>query len=156
MEEGRGRPGEEGAEIARSPSVQYDLDAGVPIVQASRAQVLRSQLRAIDAQLAEARSELRRRAVLRGPSAARHICDAEMAVGGCEGEVAEEEGVLCEDCGLFLCHPCFGKSVVANEGQVGGRFDKSIDAEGGGMMSAPGSLPCVSATPPFSSSSDAS
>ena len=139
VEEGRGRPGEEDAEIARSPSVQYDLDAGVPIVQASRAQVLRSQLRAIDAQLAVARSELRRRAVLRGPSAARHICDAEMAVGGCEGEFAEEEGVLCEDCGLFLCHACFGATVVANECQIGGRYDAVI---GAGDACPCGSLPC--------------
>ena len=47
-------------EFVRSPSVQYDLDAGVPIVVASRAQRVRSQLRQLDAELAVLRAEVTR------------------------------------------------------------------------------------------------
>ena len=47
-------------EFVRSPSVQYDLDAGVPIVVASRAQRVRSQLRKLDAELAVLRAEVTR------------------------------------------------------------------------------------------------
>ena len=41
-----------------------------------------------------------------------------MVLGGCCEEFAEEQGVLCGDCTLFLCFGCFGKLVVNNECQV--------------------------------------
>lgn len=123
----------------RSPSVQKDLSEGMNVMAASRAQRLRAQLRELEAELAEARAKLGRGAALRGLSGARYVCDGEMLVGGCERTVFEDEGVLCEGCGLFLCHACFGATVVTNEVQVGGRYDAKID---GVETSYPGCLPC--------------
>jgi hypothetical protein len=45
-------------------------------------------------------------------------CDESVELGGCGEEFAEEEGVLCAGCELFLCFGCFGKLVVNNECQV--------------------------------------
>ena len=82
----------------------------------------------IEADIVEARAELQRAATLRGPSGIRRTCDPDCVVGGCEEEFPQEEGVLCEDCGLFICHSCFG-NVVTNECQVGGRFDANLRVE---------------------------
>eukprot|EP01043_Picozoa_sp_COSAG02_P078655 COSAG02_NODE_17817_length_978_cov_86.255973_1_plen_167_part_01 len=136
LEEGEGL-------FVRSPSVQYDLDAGVPIVQATRAQRVRSQLRKLDAELAVLRAEVTRSSVLRGPSGKRHVCDVDLVVGGCERSFNEEEGVLCECCNLFLCDACFGSILVSNECQQGGRYDLVIgDKAGPSGFSPSGSLPC--------------
>jgi hypothetical protein len=142
---------EGGEELARTPSVQADLAAGLARPQAARAQRLRARLRALDAEIAEQRAQLQRADVLRGPSTARLTCDPDCMVGGCGEEHAAGAGVLCRDCGLFLCHPCFGSTNVANECQVGGRYDSSIcppPAAAGAapdpaaVGSPPGSLPC--------------
>eukprot|EP01049_Picozoa_sp_SAG25_P008087 SAG25_NODE_704_length_5847_cov_3.595338_3_plen_108_part_00 len=53
-----------------------------------------------------------------GAHVRRLVCDENVLLGGCSEEFAEEEGVLCSDCNLFLCFGCFGKLVVNNECQV--------------------------------------
>lgn len=139
--ENAGRRPEE--EYLRSPSVQYDLNAGVPLAEASRAQRFRSQLRTLDAELAILRAEVTRSSVLRGPSGKRFVCDEDIMVGGCEKEFNEEEGVLCDGCKLFLCDACFGAILVSNECQQGGRYDLGIGDERALTGSSPaGSLPC--------------
>ena len=130
-----------GAELVRTPSLQRDIESGMDEARAIEGQAARQGLRVLNAELAELRHELRRRDLLRGPSGVRRVCDEHCLLGGCEGEFAEEEGVLCSDCGLFLCLRCFGELNVSNECQVGGRYDKAIEAPGG-STSPPGSLPC--------------
>ena len=143
--------------LVRTPSAERDLEAArtrnphmprsVAHRQAARAQRLRAQLRLLDTEIAEAKAELLRRKTLRGPSGARYECDGDCVVGGCGESFAEEEGVLC-DCKLFLCHPCFGATVIVNECQIGGRYDTdlSVDVQRHGQavtaVSQPGSLPC--------------
>jgi hypothetical protein len=134
-------------ELIRTPSAQRDIasassDLRKSVVhrQAARAQHLRAQLRAIDASVVEAQWELGRVALLRGPSGRRLVCDADCIVGGCEEEFAEEDGVLCSGCNMFLCNPCFGSSIVKNECQVGGRFDSNLSFDS--AVSPPGILPC--------------
>eukprot|EP01047_Picozoa_sp_COSAG01_P081559 COSAG01_NODE_16305_length_1248_cov_1.151436_1_plen_229_part_10 len=65
-------------------------------------------------------------------------------LGGCAGTFDETEGVVCHGCSLFLCHACFGSTVVAHECGVGGRHDSHITGAGQGseQQSPPGSLPC--------------
>ena len=141
---------DEGEELTRTPSVQEDIQTArarnpyilppVLLPQVARAQRMRKQCRLLDAEIAEANSELIRAALLRGPSGARFECDSDCVVGGCGKDFAEEEGVLCDCCKLFLCHACFGATVVTNECQQGGRFDS--DVRTGSAISEPGSLPC--------------
>eukprot|EP01043_Picozoa_sp_COSAG02_P003480 COSAG02_NODE_85_length_39411_cov_50.018493_7_plen_1295_part_00 len=132
-----------GDELVHTPSVAADLSTGMSNPEAARRQRLREQIRQVDAELADVRAQAMRVRLLRGPSGKTYECDPDFIVGGCQESRAEEDGVRCEDCGLFLCNKCFGGTVVHNECQVGGRFDKQIEASGaGGMMSAPGSLPC--------------
>ncbi len=142
-------------ELVRTPSAQKDIEAALAAdpslssshvhEQAGRAQRLRAQLRRLDAQIAATKSELVRSHLLHGPSQARRECDPDCIVGGCQAEFAETEGVLCDDCGIFLCNVCFGHTVVANECQQGGRFDSDLRfpaAELAERISPPGSLPC--------------
>eukprot|EP01043_Picozoa_sp_COSAG02_P031914 COSAG02_NODE_2108_length_9809_cov_4.022966_1_plen_521_part_10 len=134
-----------GAELVHTPSVAADLATGLTTAEAARGQRLREQLRTLDTEIANAKAQLIRQRLLRGPSGRQFECDKDCVVGGCGETFAEEDGVLCSctDCQLFLCHKCFGNVLVTNECQVGGRYDKSIDTDSGsGMMSAPGSLPC--------------
>eukprot|EP01045_Picozoa_sp_COSAG04_P030771 COSAG04_NODE_5462_length_1610_cov_1.245533_1_plen_497_part_01 len=123
-------------QLVRTPSAQRDIDQTLDYESAARAQRLRAQVRLLDAEIAELRYELMRGALIRGPTGKRHTCDGDCVVGGCGEEFAEEEGVLCA-CGLFLCHPCFGATVVKNECQIGGRYDQDMENSG------PGSLPCA-------------
>ena len=134
--------GQPGARLASTPSVRRDLAAGVPRPQAARQQRYRAQLRLIDVELVEARAELQRRTALRGPTGVRHECDGDCIVGGCAEEFAQEQGVLCSGCQLFLCYPCFGSTVVANE-CVGGRYSSELHGATDGADGSPwGSLPC--------------
>lgn len=140
-------PGEDGEDLTRTPSVQQDVEAAAqangsapPQSQLARAQRMRMQCRLLDADIAEAKAQLLRAALLRGPSPVKLQCDADCVVGGCGAEFAEEEGVLCGGCRLFLCHTCFGATVVIHECQQGGRFDSEVRA--GDAVSEPGSLPC--------------
>lgn len=143
---------DEAVELTRTPSTQRDIDAATAaglrssfaLKQAGRAQRLRAQLRALDADIAEVKSEILRASLLRGPSDKRFTCDEMCIVGGCSEEFAEDEGVFCKGCKLFLCHACFGATVVKNECQIGGRFDTdlSVTVEDKQRKSAPGSLPC--------------
>lgn len=143
---------DEAVELTRTPSTQRDIDAAaaaglrssLALKQAGRAQRLRAQLRALDADIAEVKSELLRASLLRGPSDRQFTCDEMCIVGGCSEEFAEDEGVHCKDCKLFLCHACFGATVVKNECQIGGRFDADLNVavEDQQRQSAPGSLPC--------------
>ena len=146
--EGRGSVA---SELERTPSAQRDLEGGASRSAAARAQRVRAELRKIDTEIAEASAQLRRAELLRGPSGTRHECDSNCVVGGCGEDFAEDEGVLCESCHLFLCHACFGATVVKNECQIGGRFDADLrhnaqaPATFGGtvaLVSEPGSLPC--------------
>ena len=132
---------EDDDDFERTPSVQCDLDAGLDERQASRQARLRRQLRSIDAELAVVRAQLERSNQLREPSNARLVCDGECMVGGCGNEFSAQDGVLCEDCQLFLCFQCFGATVVANECAVGGRYDAEIRPETT-LYSPAGSLPC--------------
>ena len=50
--------------------------------------------------------------VLSGPSKTTRVCDGDCIVGGCGEDVPDNEGVLCGGCQLFLCHKCFGTTVV--------------------------------------------
>ena len=136
--------GAAGDALMRTPSVQQDLESGMDEAHAARGQALRAELRLVDAEVVGLRHELGRSALLRGPSGVRHVCDADCVVGGCEEEKAEEEGVLCPDCKLFLCHECFGSLNVAHECAVGGRYDRTVAAPAGsgGEPSNAGSLPC--------------
>ena len=134
-----------GDELVHTPSVAADLSTGLSRAEAARGQRLREQLRSLDTEIANAKAQLIRQLLLRGPSGRQFECDKDCVVGGCGETFAEEDGVLCSctECQLFLCHKCFGHVLVTNECQVGGRYDKSIDtASGSGLMSAPGSLPC--------------
>jgi hypothetical protein len=133
-----------GDALMHTPSVAADLATGMAQGDAARAQRLREQLRIIDAELAETKAKLIRFRLMRGPSGKRFVCDDDCIVGGCGEEFAEEDGILCSSgCQLFLCHKCFGATVVMNECQQGGRYDAPIESgAGGGMMSAQGSLPC--------------
>ena len=142
--------GSQADELVRTPSAQRDLEVGVSRAAAARAQRMRAELRQIDTEIVEASAQLRRAELLRGPSGTRYECDSNCVVGGCGEEFAEDEGVLC-DCHLFLCHACFGATVVKNECQIGGRFDCDLQhnvpgAQGGSravtLVSEPGSLPC--------------
>ncbi len=127
--------------LLKTPSSQRDLLAGLAPPEAAKEQRLRAQLRLIEAELAEARAELQRRAALLGPSAERRTCDADCIVGGCEGEFSVSDGVLCGGCQLFLCHRCFGATIVANE-CAGGRYESEVAGANGAPDSAAGSLPC--------------
>ena len=110
---------------------------------AARNQRTRKQLRLIDAEIAECNADLERAELLHGAeSTARYECDADCIIGGCSEQFAGHQGVLCADCKLFLCFPCFGKLCVTNECQVGGRYDKEVAGENG-RVSEPGSMPCV-------------
>ena len=143
-------------ELVRTPSAQKDIEAALAVdpslpsthvhQQAGRAQRLRAQLRRLDAEIAATRAELVRSHLLHGPSQTRRECDPDCIVGGCQAEFAEEEGVLCGDCGLFLCNVCFGHTVVVNECQQGGRFDSDLRFPATELaearFSSPGSLPC--------------
>ena len=129
-------------DLVHTPSVQVDLASGMSVQEAQSAQSMRRQLRIVDAELSSLRAEMLRAALLRGPSGKRLVCDKDVTVGGCGEEFAEEDGVRCSDCELFLCFRCFGSTVVTSECQVGGRFDAHIDNPGGFMMSESGSLPC--------------
>lgn len=103
---------EDAALPSRTPDSRGSGAAG------ARAQRVRTQLRLLDAELAEVRAELLRAEVLRGPSGMQFECDGNCIVGGCGDTFAEEEGVLCSgSCGLFLCHACFGDSIITNETQ---------------------------------------
>lgn len=147
---------DEATELVRTPSAQRDIEAAMAADpsrrrsqvyrQAGRAQRLRAQLRLLDAEIAEVKSELVRASLLRGPSQVLYECDPDIIVGGCQRNFAGEQGVLCDDCGLFLCHACFGATVVKNECQIGGRFDTDLrhrlDGAPEERVSAPGSLPC--------------
>ena len=139
-----------GEALVRTPSAEEDLEAAVaadpstPAVdvrrrvlgRVARAQRARTQLRQLDADIQELRSQVQRAAMLRGPSGARHTCDANSTVGGCNKVFAAEDGVVCTGCDLFLCEPCFGSAVVKNECPGEGRYMKDLDG------SPPGSLPC--------------
>ena len=139
-----------GAALVRTPSAERDLEAAVaadpsvPAVTARRgalgrvakAQRVRAQLRQLDAEILELQVQVQRTAALRGPSGVRYQCDGDCVVGGCGGEFAAEEGVMCSDCSLFLCEPCFGAHLVANECPGEGRYMRDMDG------SPPGSLPC--------------
>ena len=138
-----------GRKIRRTPSWRRDIESALfdGEEDLARAQRVRQQLRLLDADVAEVKAELLRAEILRGPSGRRHLCDSDCVVGGCGVEFAEEDGVLCDGCGLFLCHPCFGDTIVLNETQVGGRYDLQIRVPPGsssqvGAISEPGSLPC--------------
>ena len=110
---------------------------------AARNQRTRKQLRLIDAEIAECNADLERAELLHGAeSTTRYECDADCIIGGCGEQFAGHQGVLCADCKLFLCFPCFGEHCVTNECQVGGRYDKEVAGENG-RVSEPGSLPCV-------------
>ena len=130
--------------LVHTPSVASDLARGFSAAAAARGQRLRQQIRIVDACIADAKAQLIRQRLLRGPSGRQFECDKDSIVGGCGETFAEEDGVLCATgCQLFLCHTCFGSRVVANECQVGGRYDASINATAdSGVMSAPGSMPC--------------
>ena len=52
--------------------------------------------------------------------------------------MSTEAGVLCDDCGLFLCDGCFGSLLVARECAGGGRYDQNV--VDGGNRSKPGKL----------------
>lgn len=133
------------AELVRTPSVAADLASGLSAAEAARGQRARDQLRTLDTMIANAKAQIIRQRLLRGPSGRQFECDKDCVVGGCGETFAEEDGVLCScaECQLFLCHKCFGNELVTNECQVGGRYDKSIETDSGsGLMSAPGSLPC--------------
>ena len=129
----------QGVELVRTASTQQDIETALSESpgmhesaaerQAVRAQRLRAQLRLIEADIVEARAELQRAATLRGPSGVRRTCDPDCMLGGCAEEFPQEEGVLCEDCGFFMCHSCFGSLVVTNECQVGGRFEANLRVE---------------------------
>ena len=130
--------------LVHTPSVASDLAGGFSAAEAVQGQRLRQQLRSLDTRIADAKAQLIRQRLLRGPSGRQFECDEDCVVGGCGDTFAEEDGVLCSaGCQLFLCHTCFGSRVVTNECQVGGRYDASINATtDSGVMSAPGSLPC--------------
>lgn len=139
--------------LRRTPSLQWDIaaaqaedpemDDAAAHLQAARTQRMRTQLQLIDSEVAEAKAQLVRSELLRGPSGKRYKCDGDCYVGGCGEEFAEEDGVLCSGCQLFLCHTCFGSTVVRAEVQVSGRYDKHIEAESPAVgVSEPGSLPC--------------
>lgn len=134
-----------GDELVHTPSVAADLATGMATKDAAKAQRLREQVRIVDAELAEAKAAIIRQRLLRGPSGRRFECDPDCIVGGCGESFAMEDGVLCASgCQLFLCHKCFGSTLITNECQVSGRYDIPVAAapDSGGMMSAPGSLPC--------------
>ena len=139
-----------GAALVRTPSAARDLEAAVAadrsvpaavarrgaLGRVAKAQRARAQLRQLDAEILELQAQVQRAAVLRGPSSERYICDGDCVLGGCEGEFAAEDGVLCSDCSLFLCEPCFGSALVANECPGEGRYMRNMDG------SPSGSLPC--------------
>ena len=154
---------EPATDLLRTPSARRDLDSGLSPAEAAKASRLRTQLRSFDAEIVQLKSELVRGALLRGPSGRRRTCDADVILGGCGEEFAEEDGIYCSGetggCSLFLCFQCFGGLVVANECQVGGRFDRHVSGDGDAEVgaaahgaspaaavattaSAPGSLPC--------------
>lgn len=64
------------------------------------------QVRIVDAQIADAKAAIIRQQLLAGPSGRSFVCDGDCVVGGCGETFAEEDGVLCEGCQLFLCHRC--------------------------------------------------
>eukprot|EP01051_Picozoa_sp_SAG22_P010397 SAG22_NODE_934_length_6428_cov_3.928267_8_plen_250_part_00 len=148
--------GGHGSELDRTISFKSDLESGLGVKQALRAQALRQKLRDADADITELRAALRRWDVLAGPSKTLKVCDVDCIVGGCGESVPADRGVLCAGCGLFLCHKCFGTTVVRAEVAVGGRYDRTIAAAAapeaeagaggasgvGGTDSAAGSLPC--------------
>jgi hypothetical protein len=124
-------------------AVDYPFATDANNQRSTRAQRLRKHLRVIDAEIAEVNAELARvRALSRGASGETFTCDGDMIVGGCGEETfTADQGVLCGGCKLFLCYRCFGASVIRNECQVTGRFDKTVDG-GDHNPSEPGSVPC--------------
>lgn len=110
-----------GSDLDRTQSVQRDIDSGVDLKQALKAQVLRAKLREVDADVAELRASLRRWDVLAGPSKNTRVCDEDCLGCGCGEEVPDDQGLLCEGCQLFLCNKCFGQTVIRLEVEVGGR-----------------------------------
>ena len=70
-------------------------------------------------------------------------CDADCIAGGCGQNTAVENGVLCSGCDLFLCHPCFGRCIVAQECVPMGRCNRLLSSSQAEFKpSLPGSLPC--------------
>eukprot|EP01051_Picozoa_sp_SAG22_P021247 SAG22_NODE_4617_length_1214_cov_1.327354_1_plen_255_part_01 len=132
---------DDGSELTYTQSLQADLQAGLGTSEALKARALRAKIREIDADISELNAELVRRSLLRGPSELKAVCDENCIIGGCGGEFSVSSGISCTGCNTFVCYGCFGRLVITNECQVGGRYDAMVPGQDH-ADSLPGSLPC--------------